>query len=297
MKILLALISIFLLVGSASASTEQFEFGDFAIYIPANVSSVRGILLALGGPDTRAFFTDGTFGAPVPELESSLHVLGQELRKLAADQGLAILGTSHAMIPNERATDELILKIINEASVKSGRNELANAPLLIYGISGGTPEAIGFTVRNPKRVGALLLKGTAIPEQLKTSEALSIPTYILLLEQDTFADNKAVIAAFKANRKAGALWALAVEPGVPHHSLTPAHRAIVINWLREMTKLRLGKSPDDSLPEVAESSGWLGDSSIGVAKYANFRGDRRSASWFPSKATAEEWKMFVARKR
>jgi dienelactone hydrolase len=287
MRILISIASTLLIVTSASAN-EPFKFGDFALYVPANVSQVRGILLALGGPDTRAFFTDGSFGAPNPELEASLHILGQELRKLAADHELAILGTSHAMIPNEAATDDLIFKTIQAASAKSGHPELTSASLLIYGISGGTPESIGFTVRNPKRVCALVLKGTAIPERLKTSEALSVPTYIILMEHDTYADNKAVIAAFKANREAGALWALAVQPGVPHHSLTPSHRAIVINWLREIVKLRLRKS-------VTESSGWLADSTNGVASWADFKGDRNSASWFPSKATAEEWFAFVSK--
>jgi hypothetical protein len=287
MRILISIASILLIVTSAF-SNERFEFGDFALYVPSDVSKIRGVFLALGGPDTRAFFSDGLFGAPNPELEASLHVLGQELRKLAADEGLAMLGTSQAMMANGLVSDDLILKTIGEASRKTGHPELATAPLIIYGISGGTPEAIGFTIRNPKRVGALLLKVTAIPERLKTAETLSIPTLIVLAEFDTFTDNKEVIAVFKANREAGALWALAVEPDVPHHSLTPCHRAIVINWLREITELRFTKS-------VTESSGWLADPTNGVASWANFKGDRKSANWFPSKATAEEWFAFVSK--
>jgi hypothetical protein len=293
MKILVALISILIAVTSANASNEIFESGDLALYVPANVSEFRGIFLALGGPDTRAFFSSVPFGAPNPELEASLHILGQELRKLAAEQGLAMLGTSHAVMDNTPASDEIIFKVLKDASAKTGRNELTKAPLLIYGISGGTPEAIGFTARNPMRVGALMLKVTAVPQRLKTSEALSIPTYIVLAEHDTFADNKAVIDVFKFNRAAGALWALAVEPNVPHHSLTSSHRAIVINWLREIAKLRLSESAQDGLRDVSESSGWLADFNNGVTSAENFKGDRKSASWFPTKVTAEEWISFV----
>jgi hypothetical protein len=288
MKILVALISILIAVTSANASNEIFESGDFALYVPANVSSVRGILLALG-PDTRAFFTDGSFGAPNPELETSLHILGQELRKLAAEQGLAMLGTSHADMDNTPASDEIIFKVLKEASGKTGRNELTKVPLLIYGMSGGTPEAIGFAARNPERVGALFLKFTAIPQTLSTK----IPTYIILGERDTLVDTKGVIAAFENNRRAGALWALAIEPGIAHHSLTPRHREITINWLREIAKLRLESSADDQPRDVTESTGWVGDATNGVASWPNFKGDRKSASWFPSKATAEEWFAFV----
>jgi len=30
-----------------------------------------------------------------------------------------------------------------------------------------------------------------------------------------------------------------------------------------------------------------------VAQWASYPGDRKSASWFPTQATAEEWKAFV----
>jgi hypothetical protein len=56
----------------------------------------------------------------------------------------------------------------------------------VYGISGGTPQAIGFTARNPERVGALLLKVTAPPERLNSAETLAVPSYMILAEQDQF---------------------------------------------------------------------------------------------------------------
>ncbi|MGK2926591.1 MAG: hypothetical protein ACSLE2_13325, partial [Lysobacterales bacterium] len=162
---------------AAAAPAEVIEWGDFALYVPADVPTVRGILLVLGGPDTRAFLSDGRFGAPNPELEASLHVLGQQLRTLAADHELALLGTSRqgrAGLPNQPQTDELIFAAIDEAARISGRRELTRAPLVLYGISGGTMQAAGFTARNPERVGALLLKVPAPPEHLSRAEALAV---------------------------------------------------------------------------------------------------------------------------
>lgn len=279
-----------------AAHVELFEFEDFALYVPARVSAARGILLALGGPDTRAFVSGGPFGAPNPELEASLQILGQELRTLAEDHGLAILGTSQAAMTNTPESDELIMKAIHDAAIKSGRPELASAPLFLYGISGGTLQASGFTARNPGRVGALFLKVPGPPESLSSAEALAVPTYMVLAERESIADNRAVIAAFAANRRAGALWALAIEPGVAHHSLKPSHRAVTINWMRTIVELRIGASSGDPLQAIAESSGWLGNPLIGVESWANYTGDRRSASWFPSQATAEEWKAFVEKR-
>ena len=120
-----------------------------------------------------------------------------------------------------------------------------------------------------------------------------MPTYIALAERDAVVDNAKLAEAFRANRRAGALCALALQPGVPHNSLTPSKRAITINWMRAIVELRLGSLAVDPLREVAESSGWLGDPNTGVAQWANYPGDRKSASWFPTQATAEEWKAFV----
>lgn len=282
---------------SAAAPVEVLEFGDFALYVPASVPTVRGILLVLGGPDSRAFLSDGSFGAPLPELEASLHVLGQDLRTLAAEHGLALLGTSRRgqdAIPNLLQSDELIFEAIAEAARVSGRRELASAPIFVYGISGGTMQAGGFTARNPERVGALLLKVPGPPERLSSAAALAVPTYLILAESDAIADNEAVVAVFESNRRAGGLWAVAMEPGAAHHSLTPSHRALTVNWLRAIVELRLGASVQDPLRDVPESAGWLGHPEFGVSDWAGYDGDRRAANWFPSRATAEDWWEFVS---
>lgn len=283
----------------AAAPGEVSEFGDFALFVPADVSTVRGILLMLGGPDTRAFVSDGSFGAPIPELEISLHLLGEELRTLAADHGLALLGTSRqhmAELPDQPRTDELIFEALCEAARISGRQELSDAPIFVYGISGGTPQASGFTARNPERVGALLLKVPAPPERLNSAVALAVPTYMILAEHEVMGDNKEVIAVFEANRGAGGLWAVAIEPGVPHHSLTHDHRALTVNWLGAIVELRLGASALAPLRRVPESAGWLGHPEFGVSDWAGYVGDRKAANWFPSRATAEEWWKFVSGK-
>lgn len=279
-----------------AAPAETFESGNFAIYLPANVTTVRGILLALGGPDTRAFVVKGSFGAPTPELEASLHLLGQEFRALAAEQQLAIMGTSlHGLapLPNEPQTDALIFTAITESAELSGHRELTDMPIFLYGISGGAQQAAGFTTRNPGRVAALILKAPVTLVRSSSARALAVPTYLILAQCDAIVDNNALVAALESNRRAGGLWALAVQAGVPHHSLTQSQRAIMVHWLRTLAELRLGALPQDALREVPESSGWLGHPEIGVSSWPDYSGDRRAASWFPSQATAEEWWIFA----
>lgn len=93
----------------ASEAT-NIQFGDFALHLPANVHHVRGILLALGGPDTRGFAVGTPFGAP-PPVEPLLQDLGARFRALAAERGLAILGSGRfgpRAYPNVPASDQVI---------------------------------------------------------------------------------------------------------------------------------------------------------------------------------------------
>ena len=272
---------------------DVFEFGDFALYVPASVTAPRGLLLALGGPDTRGFVTGKPLGAPFPEVEASLQVLGQELRTLASTCGLAILGRRGAM-KNEPASDQLLFDAVRTGAAMSGRPELPTAPVLVYGMSSGAPQASGFTARNPERVAGLFLKVPLGVSSL-SGAALRVPTYMVQAELDAFVNNAATTAAFEGNRDAGALWARAMERGVIHHSLSAVQRQVTINWMSTILDLRLPASPSDPLREIAETSGWLGDRDTGEAKrWAAYRGDRAAASWLPSNHTAKEWEIFVS---
>lgn len=282
---------------TGEGQVEVFEFGDYALYVPACVRTTRAVLLALGGPDTRAFVTGKVFGAPNPELEASLQVLGEEFRNLAATQRLAILGQTGrlAALPNSPASDELLLDAIRIGAALSGHPELPSAPMIIWAVSGGAPQASGFTARNPERVAGLFLKVPLRVTALTSEIQRRVPTYMALAELDAFVDNAANTASFEANRRAGALWALAMEPGVIHHLLSPVQRQVTINWMRTILKLRVPATPFAPLRKIGEKSGWLGDRATGEAwRWAEYPGDRRLASWLPSPETAEQWEELVA---
>ena len=273
---------------------ETFDFENFSVHVPKTVSRVQGVLIALGGPNTRGFASDIPFGAPVPAAEAALKTMGQELRSLAASRKLAIVGTSLAAMANGTASDQLIRLAVEKAAALSGRPELTSAPFLLYGISGGGRQASGFMARNPERVAGLFVKAPASIEPISTGPALGVPTYVVLAELDAFVNNASLRASFEANRRAGGLWALAMEPGVVHHSLSPAQTRLIINWMSEVLAGRLPAEGGPPL-EMLESNGWLGDPVTGeVAPSREYTGDRSSTSWLPSEPRAREWKTFRA---
>lgn len=270
----------------------NIQFGDFALHVPANVRRVRGIMVALGGPDTRGFALGAPFGAPLPEVESALQALGATFRDLAAERGLAILGSGRFgpwAYPNDPSSDHLLLDAIAQAASLTGRPDLLDAPILLYAASGGGPEAVGFTQRHPERVTALFLKVPQAAGPL-TGPALDVPAYMVLAGADAFVDNAMLTAAFEAHRAAGAPWAMALEPGVPHHSLSPAQRALTVDWMRAI--LSRGNAPPfrGRSPQV----GWLGDPATGqIAPVGIFGGDPQEASWFPTRPLALQWAAFI----
>lgn len=273
---------------------ESFAFGDYALFAPAGPRQLRGVLVALGGPDTRGFAAGTPFGAPVPEVEAALQDLGGRFRGLAASREIAVLGTSIAAMPNGPASDETLLDALREAATVSGRPELADAPLLLYGLSGGAPQASGFMARNPERIAALFLKVPAAVEPI-SGAALDVPAYMVMAELDAFVDNDALTSSFEAVRGAGGPWARALERNVVHHSLSPAQRTFTVGWMNTILDLRLGRTATSPLQSVESSSGWLGDAVNGdIAPWAEFKGDPGSASWLPTEATAEEWQSLGA---
>lgn len=269
----------------------NIQFGDFALHVPANVHHVRGILVALGGPNTRGFALGTPFGAP-PAVEDALQALGAMFRDLAAERGLAILGSGRfgpMAYPNDPASDQVLLDAIAQAATLTGRPDLLDAPLLLYGVASGGPEATGFTQRNPERVAALFLKVPLAVGPI-TGQALHVPAYMVLAELDAFVDNAVASATFEAHRAAGAPWAMALERGVPHHSLSPAQRELTIDWMRAILPLGAAGPFHQSSPQV----GWLGDPATGeIAPVGTFAGDPSTTSWFPTRPLAEQWAAFI----
>jgi hypothetical protein len=273
---------------------EVFELDAFALFVPANVDVVRGVILALGGPDTRGFSTGRSFGVPIAEAEASLQTLGEELRFLARVRGLAILGTSRADMTDGLQSDQAILDAVREANEARGRAGLSTAPMLVYGLSGGGPEASGFAARHPERVAGLFLKAPIGVAGLADGDPLLVPTFVVLAELDTFVNNAALTTAFEANRRVGALWALANESGVPHHSLSLAQRQLTLVWIANVLDVRLPVYPPEPLRDLVETDGWLGNPIRGdVSSWADYSGERATASWFPTRAAAEWWRTFV----
>lgn len=266
-----------------------------AIHIPPNVPVVRGVILSLGGPDTRGLAT-GVFDTPAPAVNAFLQLMRQGFLALAAKYSLAVMGAEG----NGSAvqTEAALLGALDAFAVSSGHPELAQAPLLIQGLSGGGPEAYGLALQRPERTIGFTLHIPRTPSTAQSEATRRVPAYVLLAELDQVVRNDSTLLYFEANRAEGALWALAIEPGVGHEPSSDAALSLNFEWMDTILGLRLPATVTPGMPvtlqPVEESSGWLGDrESFAIAAFADYVGNKRQASWLPSQPGAEQWKGFV----
>lgn len=272
---------------------EIFVSGANAVYVPAGVGSLRGAIVILGGPITSGFVT-GDRIAPVekPELEVSLQQLGASFRNLARTSHVALLGTSAIAMASSTASDAALFNALRIVGNLSGHPELEAAPVLMVGFSAGSREAAGLVSRNPDRVIGLIERVPTGVTLLTAPAALAVPTFVMQAELDGIVDNAAVLATHSANRSAGGLWALAVEPGAVHDVATSTGNGAMTGWITMALALRLPATPGDPLIALDETSGWLGDqSTLEIASWAEYPGDRTTASWLLSQSAATTWQI------
>lgn len=284
---------------SAGANTHDFaltvqeiyESGANAIYVPGGVGPLRGVIIILGGPITSGFVT-GERIAPLdnPDLELSLQALAASLRALATSSHVALFGSTTTGMANSAASDNALFAAISSFAASSGHPEMAVAPVLLFGLSGGAPESAGLVSRHPERAIGLLERVPTSVTALTAPAALAVPTFVMQAELDEVVDNMAVGTIYSANRSLGGLWALAVELGIGHHVATSRGNAAAAGWISVALTLRLPVTPGDPLIALDQPSGWLGNqTTLEVAPWADYTDDRSTASWLLSQLAATSW--------
>jgi hypothetical protein len=272
---------------------EIFHSGNNAVYIPAGVGPMRGVIMALGGPVTSGFVTGGPI-APSnnPDLESSLQQLGTSLRALAKSAHVALLGSATIGMESSAASDAILFAALRDVAGASGHPELADAPILMFGLSAGAREAAGLVSRDPGRSIGLLVRVPVSVADLTAPAVLAVPAFVMQAELDNVVDNMTVRATFAENRARGGLWALAVEPKVGHNVATGLGNQVALEWISTALTRRVPGTSGDSLIALDPVSGWLGNqTTLKIATWADYAEDRTKASWLLSPNVATSWKL------
>lgn len=298
-RIVLCFLSLMLAMPVAAATFDQaaapganYDKAEFRLWLPDTLASapVRALVILVPGSngDGRGQVDDPFWQAFAAKHQLAL--VGCRFTDKQHDQMFI-----EEYVDVSRGSGQALLDTLTTFAAKSGHAEIATAPLLLWGMSAGGEFNYEFTAWKPERVIAFVVnKGNVYYTALAPAAARRVPGILFTGEKDLEFRIGAIDGLFAINRRAGALWAYAMEPGVGHAVAHSREFAAVL--FEEMLTARL--SAADQLRPLDEKSGLFGDPKtqsvqpVGESKPpANY-----PVSWLPTERLARAWQAVLAGK-
>jgi pimeloyl-ACP methyl ester carboxylesterase len=265
---------------------DNFTKAAFRFWSPPYKQPVRGVIVLVPGLDG-----DGRGMLNSPAWQT-----------LARKYGLALVacfmqGGNYYNAPG--GTGDALLEALKKFADLSGRTEISQVPLLLYGESAGGQFNYDFVLWKPERVMAFVVnKGGYYDQDAPDTHTCATPGLFFLGQKDSDLRINAITTLWTTGRKMGALWALAPQPNSGHEFSRTAPVAQI--FFNGVLKNRL---PDESqvsdgsptMQPMQENQGWLGDlTTCEIHDGSNDASPDRTASWFPDHDSADAWKAFVS---
>jgi dienelactone hydrolase len=196
-----------------------------------------------------------------------------------------------------QGSGQALLDALIAFSKRSDHPELANAPLLLWGMSAGGEFNYEFTAWKPERVVAFVAnKGGIYFSALLPTAARHVPGFLFVGAQDLEWRKRIIAGLFAVNRRAGALWAFAEEPNVGH--LVGRSQEMAAIFFDAVLPLRLGSPASAAFPApltpLEERSGILGDVTQRSIRPASHRiTPTQLTAWFPTERVARAWQALL----
>ena len=264
----------------------NFEVAQFRFWAPTGTAPVRGVLVLVPGSngDGRAMALDSTWQAFAAR--QRLAIVACRFTDKQHEQGFI-----EEYIAVSRGSGDALLGAISRFAQRSGHPEVANAPLLMWGMSAGGQFNYEFVAWKPERVLAFAVnKGGIYYSALLSRAAREVPGMLFIGGKDLAFRNNTISGLFAVNRRGGALWALAEEPGVAH--VVGKSRDVSMVFFEDLLPMRLGSG--GALSRLEEKSGYLGDLSARTfAPLGDGRVPNYPTAWLPTERVAKEWQAMV----
>ena len=289
-----------LLCGAASAGAAtfddsvapgaNFDKAEFRLWLPDTPGPVRALAILVPGSngDGRGQ-VDDPFWQDFAK-EERVALVGVRLTDKQHDQ----MFIEH-YVDVSKGSGQAFLDALASLAKKSNHTEIATAPVLLWGMSAGGEFNYEFAAWKPERVVAFVVnKGNVYYTALAPDAARRVPGILFTGEKDLAFRVDAIAGLFAINRRAGALWAYAQEPGVGHEVAHSREFAAV--FFDEMLTARLGD--DGHLKPLDDKSGFFGDAKtqtvqpVGEGKPPS----NYPVSWLPSARVGRAWQAVLAGK-
>jgi pimeloyl-ACP methyl ester carboxylesterase len=269
----------------------RHEEVHLSFWLPDNIRTARGIVVISGHGSGESLFHRS------------------DLRSLATELHLGLFKFTGNPMQRGFWPRSLLFDQLREFGSKTGHPELEHAPLFLYGHSNGTGFSAVFASYVPDRVWGWVSMRPGTTFQVYQPGAAQVPGLVIFGEEDHFLarpskeENLAVVGALRKNHQA--VWSIAVEPKTGHG---PGEKTwpLVFSFLRHSFNVRVPAEADAKkgpikLRSLPLESGHLGQNwsaqnggyqKLSTAPFADFSGDRSTASWLLNAAFAVDWQQF-----
>ena len=263
----------------------NYDRAQFRFWLPASGGPLRGTLVLVPGSngDGRAMAQDTvwqTFAA-----RNKLAIVACRFTDKPHDEGFI-----EEYVNVSRGSGQALLDVIDRFASRASHPELASASLVFWGMSAGGEFNYEFAAWKPERVAAFVVnKGGIYYTALAPMAARQVPALLFIGGKDLDSRINIITGLFSLNRRGGALWALAREPGAAH--IVGGSRDLSIQFFDDVLPMRLGESSGAPLRALDERSGFLGDVKTKDirAESANPAG-ATAAAWLPTERVARAWR-------
>jgi poly(3-hydroxybutyrate) depolymerase len=236
----------------AATAGENYDKAEFRLWYPTTAEVLKAVVILVPGAngDGRSMVNDT--GWQTFATKHKLALIGCRFTDKPHDQSFV-----EEYVAASRGTGLTLLNTLKALAVRSKHPELAEAPLLLWGMSAGGEFNYEFVAWKPERVIAFVVnKGGIYYTALASQAARNVPGILFVGGKDLEFRTDTIIGIFAVNRRAGALWALAEEPGAAH----VVGRSIDVAKVFFEDALALRLSADSSaLKSIPEGGGFIGD--------------------------------------
>ena len=276
---------------------QLFTYGNAVALLPPGVAQYKAAIVFLPGlkdPSTGNPLDSRGLVSGTSSVTCSIWCGGDKTE--VRSRALALAGGNVALIGTTTLEDnppnyDTLLQALSAFGTQSSHPELATIPIFFVGHSMGGCTAYGFSRVHGARVAGFLTMKGGCHNPGPAAGAGEVPGHFLIGALDEQYRRTNITAAFETGRAAGAPWAVSIDP-FQHGPILDFD--LMFDWIDAVLAARLPLTPGAPLRAVSVQDGWLGDRSNGaIATYACFGGNRSTASWLPSQATALDWQRMA----
>ena len=269
----------------AVGAGNNFAKAAFRFWCADDLAAVSGVAILVPGQDGdgRGMVADPTWQKFARDHKFALVACyftdKQHDNRFIEDYALAGNGSGQAL-----------LDALADFAKTSKHDEVTTAPLIMWGHSAGGQFNYEFACWKPERVAAFVVnKGGVYFTHLASDAARKVPGIFFIGENDLEFRKMSILGIYAQNRRAHALWTLAIEPKTAHE--VGHTRETAIAFFEAVLPQRLNAA-GTALVDIKEETGWVGNLKSFEIRSGKMEKDEWS-TWLPSENFARTWVHFV----